>query len=106
MMDSFPQSESDFDDPKNDPQLDELCFQMLERASKSRSPCDQIIVGSAKCELAAVVQFVEPGRGEEYADWLESIDVYLRCDEDEGEPTVPWEQIKAEIELRRGTERG
>ena len=63
------------DDPRNDPQLDELCWQMLRQAEKPRYPGDQIVVGMKGCNLAAVVHFIEPGTGEEYADWLELLEV-------------------------------
>lgn len=97
MADAHIESESTFDDPRNDPQLDELCWQMLQQAEKTRYPGDQIVVGMKDCNLAAVVHFIEPGTGEEYADWLELLEVRKASVEGAGETGIPLEEIMAEL---------
>jgi hypothetical protein len=97
MVNSTSETQPDFDDPKNDSQLDELCWQMLQQAGKTRNPGDQIIVGMKGCNLAAVVHFIEPGTGEEYADWLELLELRKARAESAGEPRIPLEQVMAEL---------
>lgn len=94
------------DDLENDSQVDEACFHMLELAAKTRSPSGQIIVGIAGCELAAVIHFIEPGTGEEYADWLELLEVKKALAESAGEPGIPLEQILKELALEMPDESG
>jgi hypothetical protein len=99
IVDTNSEYELPFEDPKNDPRLDEACFLMLETAEATRNPSDQIIVGREGGTLAAVIHFVEPGRGEEYADLLERVEIEIALAEDEGQPRIPLEQVMAELGL-------
>lgn len=92
--------QSTFEDPKDDPRLDEACFRMLELAEASRCPGDQIIVHRREGRLAAVIAFTVTERGEELGDLLERAEAQIAMAQGEGQPTTPGEAVRAALAER------